>query len=459
MTTLLRTSVILLFFVLTNPLLSQGRYPEASTRLLTSKDLSGLDVLQLKIMRNEIFARHGYVFKAPDMKAHFGQQPWYKPLYPDVTSKLSAVERSNIDMIKQAEANPVVSATLQYQGRAIASVVPYFSDELNQGTQEYIVINYLDDSRTWEVYPVSIEVPVKKTRNKKESDSDDDFERSDRYKRGLTPEKIVGCIRGPAILAGDKEPPVLSKSDQESGFDVVDWNGKTRNLGDGAYSGYWADYRISLGGRSESKPVMLPSRNSPGRIGTIGVKSIIDTSNPDGILFFDVNGMARCITSSGSDSGFAFTMPKNPRSSFKIVGSDRFVVREFDGNLMHLVMYSGSHPTGMIIRAESDLSAESVSCSCDSDREEYADAFYLQRTNQNGFKEARYVYILGTDMLYKLPPGSSFEKHDRLSFLIRVKGVGLLAICCDNLNVYSEREVDGDHENLSIDLLEPYRVR
>lgn len=38
-----------------------GQYPFASERLLTEDDLAGRSAYDLKIMRNEIFARHGYI--------------------------------------------------------------------------------------------------------------------------------------------------------------------------------------------------------------------------------------------------------------------------------------------------------------------------------------------------------------------------------------------------------------
>lgn len=36
-------------------------YPQASERCLTSDDVSNLTGWELKILRNEIFARHGYI--------------------------------------------------------------------------------------------------------------------------------------------------------------------------------------------------------------------------------------------------------------------------------------------------------------------------------------------------------------------------------------------------------------
>lgn len=80
-----------------------GDYPEGSLRLLTDDDLSTKSKSELKIMRNEIFARHGYIFKTPAMKAHFANQSWYHAQYADVSSKLSSIERKNVALIKKYE--------------------------------------------------------------------------------------------------------------------------------------------------------------------------------------------------------------------------------------------------------------------------------------------------------------------------------------------------------------------
>jgi hypothetical protein len=67
------------------------KYPEASNRYLTSQDLAGKSVWDLKVMRNEIFARYGYRFKSEDMREYFNKQAWYKPEYDDVTSQLTEI--------------------------------------------------------------------------------------------------------------------------------------------------------------------------------------------------------------------------------------------------------------------------------------------------------------------------------------------------------------------------------
>jgi hypothetical protein len=79
-------------------------YPEASSsRYLSESDLASKSCFELKIMRNEIFARHGYIFKTDDMRAYFSRQSWYRPLYDDVSGQLSGVERKNAQLIKQYE--------------------------------------------------------------------------------------------------------------------------------------------------------------------------------------------------------------------------------------------------------------------------------------------------------------------------------------------------------------------
>ena len=56
-------------------------------------------------MRNEIYARHGYVFNDPDLQNYFSSQPWYRPLGNNrlAIAELSPVERKNIATIRSRE--------------------------------------------------------------------------------------------------------------------------------------------------------------------------------------------------------------------------------------------------------------------------------------------------------------------------------------------------------------------
>lgn len=81
-----------------------GKYPEGSKIYLDESDLIvyyGKD--ELKIMRNEIFARHGYIFQTDDMRSYFAKQSWYKPERTNVDNLLSKIEKKNVLTIKSAE--------------------------------------------------------------------------------------------------------------------------------------------------------------------------------------------------------------------------------------------------------------------------------------------------------------------------------------------------------------------
>jgi len=76
---------------------------DASTRQLTPNDLAPVSKQQLRIMKNAIFARHGYIFKNAAMKNYFSTQPWYHPQFHNVYHLLTPIERDNVNLIKRYE--------------------------------------------------------------------------------------------------------------------------------------------------------------------------------------------------------------------------------------------------------------------------------------------------------------------------------------------------------------------
>lgn len=82
-----------------------GKFPETSMRKLDRVQVENLapSKYEKKIMRNEIFARHGYIFKTDDMRNYFSSQSWYIPQYENVNSFLTSIEKYNAELIKYAE--------------------------------------------------------------------------------------------------------------------------------------------------------------------------------------------------------------------------------------------------------------------------------------------------------------------------------------------------------------------
>ena len=76
-------------------------FPESGIRLIEPHELDRLTKKELRLARNEIFARRGRYFKSKVLKLYFGGFPWYRPHSWDV--ELSRVERANVDLIKRAE--------------------------------------------------------------------------------------------------------------------------------------------------------------------------------------------------------------------------------------------------------------------------------------------------------------------------------------------------------------------
>lgn len=72
----------------------------------SGEDLDGLDSNELKLARNEIFARHGYRFKDADLQKYFESKTWYHPRgkageFDD--SQLNKTEQYNVKWIIKHE--------------------------------------------------------------------------------------------------------------------------------------------------------------------------------------------------------------------------------------------------------------------------------------------------------------------------------------------------------------------
>lgn len=67
--------------------------------------LKGKTLDELRILRNELFARKGYLFEDAIARGHFMQYEWYQPIFdvPDFKVKLTSKEKRFITKVKEAE--------------------------------------------------------------------------------------------------------------------------------------------------------------------------------------------------------------------------------------------------------------------------------------------------------------------------------------------------------------------
>lgn len=60
---------------------------------------NGFSTEELDVMRNEIFAEYGFIFKTPKWKKHFESKSWYKPKYNNVDRFLTDTDKANVNFI------------------------------------------------------------------------------------------------------------------------------------------------------------------------------------------------------------------------------------------------------------------------------------------------------------------------------------------------------------------------
>ncbi|WP_062055739.1 YARHG domain-containing protein [Aquimarina longa] len=120
--------------------------PETSAvtfEYLSDQELQSKSKEELRLIRNEVFARKGYVFKSEDLNTYFKTKPWYTP---DATIKvtLSDEEQNYIDRVKNIEnPNKKTDKCLDYINDNIKKVYPISQSIME--SKKWGLNNYLGD--------------------------------------------------------------------------------------------------------------------------------------------------------------------------------------------------------------------------------------------------------------------------------------------------------------------------
>jgi hypothetical protein len=72
---------------------------------ITEEMLRGLSLYELRLLRNEVYARRGMVFGPAWLSQYFYSQPWYEPSTeePPKTPELGPTEKQNVETIVKYE--------------------------------------------------------------------------------------------------------------------------------------------------------------------------------------------------------------------------------------------------------------------------------------------------------------------------------------------------------------------
>jgi hypothetical protein len=81
----------------------RGIHEELSTKPLADSLLAGLFLEDARKLRNEIYARHGRIFKDKWLQSYFASFNWYKPDAGFREDSLSEIERKNVETILEYE--------------------------------------------------------------------------------------------------------------------------------------------------------------------------------------------------------------------------------------------------------------------------------------------------------------------------------------------------------------------
>ena len=82
-------------------------FPDSDKQYLSEDEVRSVEADKLWIGRNEVFARHGYIFENETLRQHFESMPWYQGTVPsdqfNADSVFNDFEKKNVELIKKVE--------------------------------------------------------------------------------------------------------------------------------------------------------------------------------------------------------------------------------------------------------------------------------------------------------------------------------------------------------------------
>jgi tetratricopeptide (TPR) repeat protein len=117
-------------------------------KILTDSEIKDLDKKLLPYARNEIFARHGYVFKNTEIKSYFESKSWYEAnvSFKGASEELNEFENKNIELIQNFEEN------IAPNNKKDETKIAYIRDSYEKNNKNYVVIDFIEwlNSDDWE---------------------------------------------------------------------------------------------------------------------------------------------------------------------------------------------------------------------------------------------------------------------------------------------------------------------
>lgn len=114
---------------------------DSNTKIIKEADIKGKPDMTIRLIKNEILARHGYVFSNDEvMRNYFANQNWYIPDASFTMDNLSEIERYNFNFLNNYLAN------MEKQNKAEQEKIE--KDKDNEKEDSKTVVIYKDPTPT-----------------------------------------------------------------------------------------------------------------------------------------------------------------------------------------------------------------------------------------------------------------------------------------------------------------------
>jgi len=117
---------------------------DSDTRLLTESDLEGMSVDEMRLARNEIFARRGRKFKEQELQDYYYSKSWYKPTIDsddfnaNVNKYLNETEIKNAEFIKSVE-DKIKSGASDDKQKVLDAIAGRWKAYGYAGSREFVI--------------------------------------------------------------------------------------------------------------------------------------------------------------------------------------------------------------------------------------------------------------------------------------------------------------------------------
>lgn len=114
--------------------------PHSDVSKVTSGDIENFSLNDIKIAKNEIYARHGYVFETENLQQYFDSQSWYEK-DPTYQGELEDIEAYNVRYLENAEE---IDREKENQGTETQKLsLAEFSEAVNEISMEQLEYSIL----------------------------------------------------------------------------------------------------------------------------------------------------------------------------------------------------------------------------------------------------------------------------------------------------------------------------